>query len=102
MVTRLTVQVFDLTPLPGLVRLHGVRVSDAFHSLDGNRENHLRQDGTSNVFFGAVEPPLDTFMQNTKRLYQDTRTQSNLTKLHEDLQDVTKIMTKNMEDLLYR
>ncbi|KAG0053227.1 SNAP receptor [Gryganskiella cystojenkinii] len=44
----------------------------------------------------------DTFMQKTKRLYQDTRTQSNLTKLHEDLQDVTKIMTKNMEDLLYR
>ena len=41
-------------------------------------------------------------MQNTKRMYQDTRTQSNLTKLHEDLQDVTKIMTKNMEDLLYR
>lgn len=45
---------------------------------------------------------IDTFMQKTKRLYQDTRTQSNLTKLHEDLQDVTKIMTKNMEDLLYR
>ncbi|KAF9386531.1 SNAP receptor [Podila verticillata] len=44
----------------------------------------------------------DTFMQKTKRLYQDTRTQSNLTKLHEDLQDVTKIMTRNMEDLLYR
>ncbi|KAG0236570.1 SNAP receptor [Actinomortierella wolfii] len=44
----------------------------------------------------------DTFMKKTKKMYQDTRTQSNLTKLHEDLQDVTKIMTKNMEDLLYR
>ncbi|CEP18707.1 hypothetical protein [Parasitella parasitica] len=32
----------------------------------------------------------------------DTRTQSNLTKLNEDLQDVTRIMTKNMEDLLWR
>ncbi|RUS34515.1 LOW QUALITY PROTEIN: hypothetical protein BC938DRAFT_480048 [Jimgerdemannia flammicorona] len=44
----------------------------------------------------------DTFMQKTKRLYQDTRTQHNLTKLNEDLQDVTRIMTKNMEDLLWR
>ncbi|KAI8070478.1 Longin-like domain-containing protein [Gongronella butleri] len=44
----------------------------------------------------------DTFMQKTKRIYQDTRTQSNLTKLNEDLQDVTRIMTKNMEDLLWR
>ena len=44
----------------------------------------------------------DTFMQKTKKIYQDTRTQSNLTKLNEDLQDVTRIMTKNMEDLLWR
>ncbi|CDS08532.1 Putative Vesicle transporter SEC22 [Lichtheimia ramosa] len=44
----------------------------------------------------------DTFMQKTKRIYQDTRTQNNLTKLNEDLQDVTRIMTKNMEDLLWR
>lgn len=45
---------------------------------------------------------VDTFMQKTKRIYQDTRTQNNLTKLNEDLQDVTRIMTKNMEDLLWR
>ncbi|KAJ8654288.1 hypothetical protein O0I10_010110 [Lichtheimia ornata] len=44
----------------------------------------------------------DTFMQKTKKIYQDTRTQSNLSKLNEDLQDVTRIMTKNMEDLLWR
>jgi hypothetical protein len=41
-------------------------------------------------------------MQKTKRIYQDTRTQNNLSKLNEDLQDVTRIMTKNMEDLLWR
>jgi vesicle transport protein SEC22 len=41
-------------------------------------------------------------MQKTKRLYQDTRAQSNLAKLNEDLQDVHRIMTKNMEDLLWR
>ncbi|GAC98888.1 protein transport protein sec22 [Pseudozyma hubeiensis SY62] len=49
----------------------------------------------------------DTFMQRTKRLYEDSRTaqsaaSSNLDRLNEDLQDVTRIMTKNMEDLLWR
>ncbi|PWN41107.1 putative SEC22-synaptobrevin [Ceraceosorus guamensis] len=53
----------------------------------------------------------DTFMQRTKRLYADTRTAqsaveeksgSNLTRLNEDLQDVASVMTKNMEDLLWR
>ena len=50
---------------------------------------------------------LDTFMQKTARLYQDTRTatatsESNLERLNGDLQDVTRIMTKNMEELLWR
>lgn len=50
----------------------------------------------------------DTFIQRTKRLYQDSRTMANakgsggLDRLNEDLQDVTRIMTKNMEDLLWR
>ncbi|UZJ54864.1 hypothetical protein CBS101457_004184 [Exobasidium rhododendri] len=55
----------------------------------------------------------DTFMQRTKRLYADSRTATtaieaqeaandNLGRLNEDLQDVTRIMTKNMEDLLWR
>ena len=49
----------------------------------------------------------DTFMQKTARLYQDTRTASatagsNLERLNDDLQDVTRIMTKNMEELLWR
>ncbi|KAJ2844667.1 SNAP receptor [Coemansia erecta] len=44
----------------------------------------------------------DTFIQKTKRIYEDSRTQSNLSKLNEDLRDVTQIMTKNMEDLLWR
>lgn len=41
-------------------------------------------------------------MEKTKKIYQDTRTQSNLDRLNNDLQDVTRIMTKNMEDLLWR
>ncbi|OMJ25015.1 Protein transport protein sec22 [Smittium culicis] len=44
----------------------------------------------------------DTFMQKTKRVYEDSRTINSLGKLNENLLDVTKIMTKNMEDLLWR
>ena len=48
----------------------------------------------------------DTFMSKTARLYQDSRTAnaatSHLDKLNDDLQDVTRIMTKNMEELLWR
>jgi len=48
----------------------------------------------------------DTFMTKTARLYQDTRTAgaagSNLDKLNDELHDVTRIMTKNMEELLWR
>jgi len=45
-------------------------------------------------------------MSKTARLYQDTRAadagSSNLDKLNNELQDVTRIMTKNMEELLWR
>lgn len=44
----------------------------------------------------------DTFIQRTKKAYQDTRASSNLDKLNDELKDVTKVMTKNIEDLLYR
>jgi len=45
-------------------------------------------------------------MAKTARLYQDTRTAnaaaSGLDRLNDELQDVTRIMTKNMEELLWR
>ncbi|KAJ3287460.1 SNAP receptor [Rhizoclosmatium sp. JEL0117] len=44
----------------------------------------------------------DTFIQKTKKQYKDTRTQKNLNKLNDDLQDVTRIMTKNIGDVLGR
>jgi len=44
----------------------------------------------------------DTFMQRTKKTYQDTRATANLDRLNDDLKDVTRVMTKNIEDLLYR
>lgn len=54
-----------------------------------------------------LTPHVDTFMGKTTRLYQDTRTAnaagtSHLDKLNDDLHDVTRIMTKNMEELLWR
>ncbi|CAI9631138.1 transport protein sec22 [Alternaria burnsii] len=44
----------------------------------------------------------DTFIQRSKKTYQDARATQNLDKLNDELKDVTKVMTKNIEDLLYR
>jgi vesicle transport protein SEC22 len=44
----------------------------------------------------------DTFITRTKGTYSDTRATQNLDKLNDELRDVTKVMTKNIEDLLYR
>jgi len=44
----------------------------------------------------------DTFIQRTKSTYSDSRATQNLDKLNDELRDVTKVMTKNIEDLLYR
>ncbi|KAH8600827.1 Longin-like domain-containing protein [Bisporella sp. PMI_857] len=44
----------------------------------------------------------DTFISRTKATYSDTRASQNLDKLNDELRDVTKVMTKNIEDLLYR
>jgi vesicle transport protein SEC22 len=44
----------------------------------------------------------DTFIQKTKKTYQDARATANLDKIQDELKDVTKVMTKNIEDLLYR
>ncbi|KAL2163159.1 hypothetical protein VTH06DRAFT_6995 [Thermothelomyces fergusii] len=44
----------------------------------------------------------DTFIGRTKATYSDARATQNLDKLHDELRDVTKVMTKNIEDLLYR
>lgn len=42
----------------------------------------------------------DTFIQKTKKLYLDTRTQRNITKLQTDVQEVATIMTKNIAEIL--
>ncbi len=45
---------------------------------------------------------IDTFIQKTKKVYLDTRSQRNLSKVTEDLNDVNKIMTKNIGEILHR
>ena len=50
---------------------------------------------------GATRPyafiKFDTFIQKTKKLYVDTRTQRNLNKLNEELHDIQQIMTRNIQ-----
>ncbi|KAG4302859.1 hypothetical protein PCK1_000802 [Pneumocystis canis] len=50
-------------------------------------------------FFDLI---VDIFIQRTVRLYLAPRASSNLDKLNNELQDVTRAMTKNIEDLIYR
>ena len=42
----------------------------------------------------------DKFIQKTRKLYLDTRTQRNMTKLNEELSEVQTIMTKNIQEVL--
>ena len=42
----------------------------------------------------------DTFIQKTKKLYMDTRTQRNISKLNEDIAEVHQIMTRNIAEVL--
>lgn len=44
----------------------------------------------------------DRFIERTKKTYQDSRATGNLGRLNDELKDVTQVMTKNIEDLLYR
>jgi len=44
----------------------------------------------------------DTFIQRSKKLYENPRASDNLTKLDQQLKETTVIMSKNLEDLLYR
>lgn len=44
----------------------------------------------------------DTFIQKTKKVYNDSKTQRNLQKLNSELKDVQSIMTKNINDVISR
>ena len=42
----------------------------------------------------------DKFIQKTRKLYLDTRTQRNMSKLNSELNEVQNIMTKNIQEVL--
>ncbi len=44
----------------------------------------------------------DRYVERTRKTYQDSRATDNLGRLNDELKDVTQVMTKNIEDLLYR
>ena len=44
----------------------------------------------------------DTFIQKTKKLYLDTKSERNLDKVAKELSDVHRIMTKSIQDVLAR
>lgn len=50
----------------------------------------------------GVKLEKDSFLQKTKKLYENTRTQRNVTKLQQELKDVQHIMTKNIHQVLER
>jgi vesicle transport protein SEC22 len=43
---------------------------------------------------------VDTYIQKTKKLYLDTRTQRNIAKLNDELYEVHQIMTRNVQEVL--
>ena len=58
--------------------------------------------GMSHMIVLGLFERLDSFIQKVKKLYKDSRAQRNLNKLNDDLQDVQRIMTKNIQDVLGR
>lgn len=72
-------------------------LSKEFNNIFLNQLNTIKRPYACQSF--------ENFIQKTQRLYVDPRaaqSSTGLNKLNEDLQDVTRIMTKNMEDLLWR
>lgn len=64
--------------------------------------NYPQQQLLSPVLRPYAFMEFDTFISRTKATYSDARVTQNLDKLNDELRDVTKVMTKNIEDLLYR
>ncbi|EEC70253.1 hypothetical protein OsI_01050 [Oryza sativa Indica Group] len=74
----------------------------AFQYLEDLKNEFERVNG--NQIETAARPyafiKFDTFIQKTKKLYLDTRTQRNLAKLNDELYEVHQIMTRNFQEVL--
>ncbi len=89
------------TTLHALVLTRPPLASLAQYLEELSREFYL-QNGAQ---LGAASRPyafikFDTFIQRTKKLYLDTRTQRNVSKLQEDLAEIQGIVTRNIADVL--
>ena len=78
----------------------------AFDYLDEVSREFLSTNPQQRVHDPAQRPyafmDFDTFVGKTKQVFSDGRAAGNLNRLNSELKDVTSIMTKNIEDLLYR
>lgn len=45
---------------------------------------------------------VDTYIQKTKKSYEDSRVRRNLNNINTELQDVQRIMVQNIDDVLQR
>lgn len=74
----------------------------AFQYLDELSKEFISLYGTQ--IDGVARPyafiKFDTFIQKTKKLYLDTRTQRNIERLNADIAEVHSIMTRNIQDVL--
>lgn len=66
--------------------------------LSTHRDTEYRSPGLRPYAFNDF----DTFMQRTKKSYENPRASNNLDKVQAQLKETTQIMSKNLEDLLYR
>lgn len=76
----------------------------AFDYLDELRKEFFQSYGAQ--IENASRPyefiRFDTFIQKTKKVYNDSKTQRNLQKLNSELKDVHSIMTKNINEVISR
>ncbi|PKS10735.1 hypothetical protein jhhlp_002492 [Lomentospora prolificans] len=82
------------------------RNSEAQASIESGQYILHSQPPTPQLHSPTLRPyafmDFDTFIARTKATYSDARASQNLDRLNDELRDVTKVMTKNIEDLLYR
>jgi vesicle transport protein SEC22 len=78
----------------------------SFHYLEELSKEFLTTHPASSLHNPGLRPyafmDFDTFIRRTKATYQDGRAAQNLDKLNDELRGVATVMTKNIEDLLYR
>ncbi|KAK6436431.1 SNAP receptor [Oleoguttula sp. CCFEE 5521] len=66
------------------------------------QSTHTRDEYLSPSIRPYAYADFERFLESSKKTYQDSRAAGNLNRLNDELKDVQLVMTKNIEDLLYR